>query len=96
MTVKLDPQWAGRRRVVIGTLVACLSLSVYAIMRDNGSGFLASGVVGPCAILAGAVVGSYCFSAEWGRINGVPSGNVTIAPTPVPVAPRPTMGPPPP
>lgn len=76
--VTLDPQWTARRRVIICTLCSCLALSIYAISRDAAT---AQAVVNPCAILAGMVVGSYVFSAEWGRINGVPGGNVVSSST---------------
>lgn len=72
MRIKGDPQWTMRRRVIVGTLLSCLILSVYAISQDAGT---ASAVVPSMAMLAGSVVGSYCFAASWERVRGVQGGN---------------------
>lgn len=70
MTAKGDPQWAMRRRVIHATLISCLGLSVYAVSHSPE---MAMAVFPHTALLAGAVVGSYVFGAEWGRIKGTES-----------------------
>lgn len=75
MRVHGDPQWAKRRQVIHWSLWACLGLSLLSIVRDDGTGGLANAVMWPVASTAGAIIGSYCFSAAWERVRGVPSQN---------------------
>ena len=70
--VKMDPSWAGRRRVIRLTLLSCLGLAIYSMILGTP---MAAIVFPPVSILAGSVIGSYVFGASWERTKGIPSMN---------------------
>lgn len=67
-----DPNWRGRRRVVVYSLLSCLGLSVYAV---GHSVEMAEVVLLYTSGLSGAVIGSYVFGSAWERAKGIPSEN---------------------
>jgi len=70
--IKMDPSWAGRRRVVRLSLLSCFGLALYSMYLGPAM----AAVVFPCvSALAGAVIGSYVFGAAWERTSGVQSLN---------------------
>jgi hypothetical protein len=83
MSVALDPQWEGRRRVIYATLLACLLLSIYAISKDSAT---ATAVVPPMSVLAGIVVTAYIGGAAFEASKGVPGGNVVTTTTTAPAS----------
>jgi hypothetical protein len=85
--VTLDPQWAGRRRIIYATLIFSWASIFYASAKDAPT---AAAVVPPMALIITGVVSAYVFGGAWERIGGVPSGNVvttTTSVTPTPPAP---------
>ena len=73
--LKMDPTWAGRRRVVRLSLVSCLGLAVYSMVLGVE---MAAVVFPPVSLLAGSIIGSYVFGASWERTRGIPSGNEEV------------------
>ena len=70
--VRLDPSWAGRRRVVRCTLLSCLGLTIYSMVLGPQ---MAGIVVPTTGSLAAAVIGFYVGGASWERVSGIPSKN---------------------
>lgn len=78
--------WTVRRRIIVITLVFCAAVVTYITFQHTDSR-TAETIVQSAFALAGAIIGSYCFSAVWqdraalDNLN-INTGNVTdINPT---------------
>lgn len=94
--VKLDPQWAGRRRAIWTCLLFAFATIFYSISEGPAT---AQAVAGPAFIFAGIVVTAYIGGASFEASKGVPAGNVVTTTTITPPVTRsttttttPTMG----
>lgn len=76
-SVKMDPTWTGRRRVVAVSLVSVIGLTAYAISAKNDPAATA------LITLWGWIVTNYLGWPTVERINGIPSQTKRINDNPI-------------